>query len=110
MRGSVRLDQRWSTSSRFCSESFPPARGNIYSARQQMIPQSKPPPRTITRAIRFGNEAGAISIDKISWLASKPYSSLFPQESPRRGVLIKGLATAPQGEFTRKPAPAQLVG
>ena len=49
---------------RVCSDNIPPKRRNEYSARQPAIPQNKPQPRTIARAIRFGNAAGAISMDK----------------------------------------------
>jgi hypothetical protein len=47
-----------------------------------MIPQSSPLPRIITRAIRFGNEAGWISIGNDT-AGPNQHSSLFPQESPR---------------------------
>src|SRR5215831_17362439 len=50
---------------RVCSESRPPKRRTKYSPRQPMIPQSSPLPRRITRAIRFGNEAGRVSMRQL---------------------------------------------
>lgn len=54
---------------RVFSDSLPPKRRNRYSDRQPVIPQDRPQPRTMTRASRFGNEAGAISMGKRDLLA-----------------------------------------
>jgi len=65
---------------RVCCCNLPPKRRNMYSARQPKMPQNNPQPRTITRAIRFGDAGGAISIDKKMLACRQPTSQLYSRK------------------------------
>lgn len=75
---------------RVCSDKRPPKRRTKYSPRQQTIPQTSALPRIITRAIRFGHEAGEISIGKDTGLQDKPIFKPIPARKSTQSVLSRG--------------------
>ena len=56
-----------------------------------MTPQSNPLPRTITRVVRFDNEAGAFSIDKKKLACWQSIFKSIPARKSTLGVLTRAL-------------------
>ena len=92
---------------RVCSESRPPKRRTKYSARQQTIPQTRPKPRTITRIVRFGNEAGRISIGNDTTAAKATFKPI-PARKSTRSVLERRPPVKRDQRDSRETTLAQL--
>ena len=73
---------------RVCSESRPAQRRKKYSVRQPAIPQPSPARRSSTRAVRFGNEGGAISIGQNKDLQQLIFKSI-PARKSTQSVLLR---------------------
>src|SRR5690242_17177977 len=94
---------------RVCSDRRPPRRRTKYSARQQTIPQTSALPRIITRAIRFGNAAGRISIGKATTAAKATFKPI-PARKSTRSVLERVLEGRSGGKAEAAVGPRDNVG